>query len=138
MSNINGYNRLFGGQLLQWVDEVAAVVARRHSGCNVTTASIDSLDFKKPAYANDTVVLKGKITYAGKSSMEINVKTYVEKLTGENVLINDAYIIMVALGDDVKPTKIPGLSLTTDDEIKEWSNALKRKELRNSKGRIKE
>ena len=138
MSNINGYNRLFGGQLLQWVDEVAAVVARRHSGCNVTTASIDSLDFKKPAYANDTVVLKGKITYAGKSSMEINVKTYVEKLTGENVLINDAYIIMVALGDDEKPTKIPGLSLTTDDEIKEWSNALKRKELRNSKGRIKE
>lgn len=123
---------------MQWVDEVAAVVARRHSGCNVTTASIDSLDFKKPAYANDTVVLKGKITYAGKSSMEINVKTYVEKLTGENVLINDAYIIMVALGDDEKPTKIPGLSLTTDDEIKEWSNALKRKELRNSKGRIKE
>lgn len=123
---------------MQWIDEVAAVVARRHSGFNVTTASIDSLDFKKPAYANDTVVLKGKITYAGKTSMEINVKTYVEKLTGENVLINDAYIIMVALGDDEKPTEIPGLLITTDEEIKEWSNALKRKELRNSKGHIKE
>lgn len=83
-------------------------------------------------------MLKGKITYAGKTSMEINVKTYVEKLTGENVLINDAYIIMVALGDDEKPTEIPGLLITTDEEIKEWSNALKRKELRNSKGHIKE
>ncbi|MDE5557330.1 MAG: hypothetical protein K2J32_06500 [Ruminococcus sp.] len=36
-ANINGYNQLFGGQLMEWIDIVAAVVARRHSGHNVTT-----------------------------------------------------------------------------------------------------
>ena len=41
--HINGYNRLFGGKLVEWIDVVAAVTARRHSGCNVTTASIDNL-----------------------------------------------------------------------------------------------
>lgn len=130
MGTMNGYNRLFGGQLLKWIDEVAAVVARRHSSSNVTTASVDQLEFKKAAHANDTLVLKGKITYTGTTSMEINVKTYVEKLTGENVLINNAYVIMVALDEDEKPKKVPGLILETDEERNDWNDALKRKERR--------
>lgn len=130
MGTMNGYNRLFGGQLLKWIDEVAAVVARRHSSSNVTTASVDQLEFKKAAHANDTLVLKGKITYTGTTSMEINVKTYVEKLTGEKVLINNAYVIMVALDEDEKPKKVPGLILETDEERNDWNDALKRKERR--------
>jgi len=132
MSNLNGYNRLFGGQLLSWIDEVAAVVARRHSNANVTTASIDMLKFKKAAYANETVVLRGKITYTGNTSMEIEVKTYVEKLSGEKVLINEAYVIMVALDENEKPTKVPSLILETDEDKHNWVQALKRKEHRNS------
>lgn len=131
MSNLNGYSRLFGGQLMAWIDEVAAVVARRHSNKNVTTASIDMLKFKKAAYANETIVLKGKLTYVGNTSMEVNVKTYVEKLSGEKILINDAYIIMVALDENEKPTKVPGLILETDEERDAWNNALKRKKHRN-------
>ena len=132
MSNLNGYSRLFGGQLLSWIDEVAAVVARRHSNHNVTTASIDMLKFKKPAYANETVVLRGKITYTGKTSMEIEVKTYVEKLSGEKILINEAYVIMVALDENEKPTKVPGLILETEEDKENWVQALKRKEHRNA------
>ena len=56
--HINGYNRLFGGKLVEWIDVVAAVVARRHSGCNVTTVCIDHLNFKSPGRGNDTVVLQ--------------------------------------------------------------------------------
>ena len=41
--HINGYKRLFGGKLVEWIDIVAAVVARRHSNKNVTTVSIDNL-----------------------------------------------------------------------------------------------
>ena len=130
MGTLNGYNRLFGGQLMTWIDELAAVVARRHSSSNVTTASIDNLEFKKAAHANDTLVLKGKITYAGNTSMEINVKTYVEKLNGENVLINNAYVIMVALDENEKPKKIPGLTLETEEETQEYNEALKRRERR--------
>ena len=130
MSNLNGYNRLFGGQLMSWIDEVAAVVARRHASSNVTTASGDTLDFKKAAHANETIVIKGKITYAGKTSMEINVKTYVEKLDGERILINEAYLIMVALDENENPHQIPELLLLTDEEKQSWNEALKRKEIR--------
>lgn len=132
MSNLNGYNRLFGGQLMSWIDEVAAVVARRHSGCNVTTASVDTLIFKKPAHANDTVIINGKITYAGNTSMEIDVKSYVEDLSGERTLINEAFITMVAIDENEKPTKIPALVLGTDEERTDFANAIKRKERRNT------
>ena len=67
-SSLNGYRRLFGGRLMEWIDIVAAVVARRHCNMNVTTAAVDSLVFKKPAFANDTVAIDGYITYAGKTS----------------------------------------------------------------------
>ena len=55
--HINGYGRLFGGQLMQWIDELAGIVSMRHAGGRITTASIDNLNFKAGAYLNDTIVL---------------------------------------------------------------------------------
>lgn len=129
-ANLNGYSRLFGGQLMEWIDIVAAVVARRHSECNVTTAVVDMLEFKKPAYANDTIIIKGKVTYTGRTSMEIKVETFVEALSGEKTLINTAYLVMVALDDNDKPTEVPKLIIETEEEEREYKAAILRKERR--------
>ncbi len=129
-ANLNGYSRLFGGQLMEWIDIVAAVVARRHSESNVTTAVVDMLEFKKPAYANDTIIIKGKITYAGRTSMEVKVETFVEELNGKRTLINTAFLLMVALDENDRPTPVPGLILETDEEKAEHSAALLRKKRR--------
>lgn len=129
-ANLNGYSRLFGGQLMEWIDIVAAVVARRHSERNVTTAVVDMLEFKKPAYSNDTLIIKGKMTYAGRTSMEVKVETFVEELTGARTLINTAYLVMVALDENDKPTEIPELILETEEEKAEYNAALLRKERR--------
>lgn len=128
--SLNGYKRLFGGKLMEWIDVVAAVTARRHSGKNVTTAAVDSLEFKSAAYANDTLVLVGYLTYTGRTSMEVCVKTYVESLDGERKLINKAYVIMVALDEEEKPTEVPKLIVETPEEKAEWEQAVKRREAR--------
>ena len=112
---------------MEWIDVVAAVTARRHSGRNVTTAAVDSLEFKEAAYANDTLVIIGYITYTGNTSMEICVKTYVESLDGTRRLINKAYVIMVALDENERPTHVHGLILETEEEKREWELALQRK-----------
>ncbi len=126
LATLNGYKRLFGGRLMEWIDVVAAVVARRHSGCNVTTATVDSLEFTAPAYANDTLVLVGYMTYTGRTSMEICVKTYVEALDGSRRLINRAYVVMVALDENENPTEVEKLLLQSDEERAEWAAAEKR------------
>ena len=76
-SSLNGYKRLFGGRLMEWIDVVAGVVARRHSNCNVTTASVDNLRFEGPAYGNDTIVLCGYITYVCAPSWKNSAATSV-------------------------------------------------------------
>ena len=128
--HINGYGRLFGGQLLMWIDELAGIVATRHSESRITTASIDNLNFKKAAFLNDTVVLIGKITHVGRSSMEVRVDTYVETLDGMRHVINRAYVVMVAIDEEGKAIPVPGRIVETEREKAEWEAGEKRYQLR--------
>ncbi len=132
-SHSNGADRLFGGQLVEWIDIVASVVARRHSGCNVTTAAIDNLLFKAGAYVNNTLVLIGRMTYVGKTSMEIRVDTYVEDLDGMRQVVNRAYLVMVAIDDFGHPTEVPGLLIESESERAEWESGVKRRSLRSER-----
>lgn len=129
-SHLNSAGRLFGGVLMQWIDEVAGVVAKRHSMSNVTTASIDNLKFIRGAYQDDMVVLRGKMTYTGRTSMEIRVDTYIEDLSGTRKPINRAYFTLVALDENDKPKPVPKLVVKTEAEKAEWEGALKRRENR--------
>ena len=108
-THINHYGRLFGGQLLYWIDELAGIVAMRHCGSTITTAAIDNLQFKAPAHVGDMVVLQGEVTYVGKTSMEVRVDTYREALDGTREMINRAYVDMVAIDCKGKPTLVPEL-----------------------------
>ncbi len=128
--HLNGSGRLFGGRLMEWIDITAGVAARRHSGCNVTTASIDTLHFKSPAFVNDTVVLLATVTYVGRTSMEVRVDTFVEALSGERRVINTAYLVLVALDEDGKPTPVPPLICQTDEDRMEYEAAKRRSALR--------
>lgn len=128
-SHLNGGNRLFGGTLLNWIDEVAAIVAMRHAGVKtVTTAAIDGLDFKAGAYINDLIVLVGYVIYTGRTSMEVRVDTYVENADGMRRIINRANIILVAIDETDKPTAIPQLELENDFQREQYMQAKQQKE----------
>ncbi len=136
-NHLNGANRLFGGILMQWIDEVAGIVAKRHCMCNVTTASVDNLTFLHGAYQNDMIVIKGKMTWVGSSSMEVCVDTYVETLSGEHHRINNAHFMMVALDENDKPVKVPRLILQTEDEHLAWAHGEERRRIRNQRRAVK-
>ena len=136
-SHLNGANRLFGGILMQWIDEVAGIVAKRHSMSNITTASVDNLTFLHGAYQNEMVVIKGKLTWVGTSSMEVCVDTYVENLQGERRRINNAHFIMVALDENDNPMPVPRLILQTEDEHTAWAHGEERRRIRNQRKKDK-
>ena len=132
-STMNGSNRLYGGRLMEWIDLVAAVVARRHANALVTTALVDNLEFKQPAELNSLIVMQGKMVYAGTTSMEVSVKTYVEQLDGPRILINSARLIMVAIDENGHPIKVPKLLPQTEEEHRGFLAAQKRAERRREK-----
>ncbi|MBQ7934009.1 MAG: acyl-CoA thioesterase [Lachnospiraceae bacterium] len=130
-ADLNGGGRLFGGNLLKLIDEVAAIVAMRHTGLKtVTTAAVDNLIFKSGAYVNDLIVLIGYITYTGRTSMEVRVDAYVERSDGMRYPINRAFMVMVALDENNCPTPVPQLVLENDVQAEENHMARKRQELR--------
>ena len=129
-AHINHYGRLFGGHLLKWIDELAGIVAIRHCGGTVTTAAIDNLQFQAPAYTGDMIVLQGRVTYVGCTSMEVRVDTYREALDGTRELINIAYIDMVSINCKGQPEEVPDLLLETEEQRQENEAAKKRKQLR--------
>ena len=130
-NHLNGANRLFGGILMQWMDEVAGVVAKRHSMSNVTTASVDNLRFIQGAYQNEMIVITGRMTYVGHTSMEVRVDTYVENKSGMRRLINRAYFVMVALDENDHPVAVPELEVNGVEQQAEWESAIRRREMRN-------
>ncbi len=128
----NGYAkpRLFGGQLMAWIDIIGAVAARRFTHRAVTTVCIENLSFIGPAYLNDTVVQEARVTWTGRTSLEVRVDSHVEQLDGTRTLVNRAYIVFVALDDEDRPTPVPVFTPETEEERQEYAAAVRRRELR--------
>ena len=132
----NGYKkpRLFGGQIMAWIDVIGAVAARRYTQRAVTTVCIDNLNFLQPAYLNDTIVQEAVVTWTGRTSLEVRVDSMVERLDGSRELINRAYAVFVALDDDDKPTAVPPFVPETEEEKRIFQDAEIRKHFRKSLG----
>lgn len=131
-ADVNSAYTLFGGMLMQWIDIVAGVVSRRHSGCATRTAAVDHLNFIAPAYIDDIVTIAGRITFVGTTSMEVCVDTFVERLSkpDERLHVNRAYLTMVAVDENGNPTKVPELICETEAERADYEAGMQRRALR--------
>ena len=128
----NGYSkpRLFGGQIMAWIDVVGAVAARRYTQRAVTTVCVDNLNFLNPAFLNDTVVQEAVVTWTGRTSLEVRVDSYVEQLDGSRKPVNRAYLVFVALDERDSPVEVPAFIPQTDAEQREYAAALERRKIR--------
>ena len=128
----NGYSkpRLFGGQIMAWIDVVGAVAARRYTNSAVTTVCVDNLTFLNPAFLNDTVVQEAVVTWTGRTSMEVRVDSFVEQLNGERKPVNRAYLVFVALDEHDAPAEVPPFTPETDAEKREYAAAIERRRIR--------
>ncbi|MDO4339002.1 MAG: acyl-CoA thioesterase [Eubacteriales bacterium] len=137
--HLNAGGRLFGGMLMQWIDEVASVVAMRHAGTDkVTTAAVDNLHFKEATYEGELLVLIGYVTWVGNSSMEVEVDTYVERSDGMRYSVNRAFLVMVAMDSQEKPLCVPKLDIRTEAEKGRYEAGLMRKSMRKRRNSFSE
>lgn len=127
----NIFNDLYGGRLVEWIDNVAAIVAAKHSRRRNVTGSIDSLFFLSPINLGDIVHLTGRINYVHKSTMEIEVNVFSEEgLTGEKSFTTTCYLTYIAITQDGRPTPVPGLELETDDDRERFKEGETRRDVR--------
>ena len=120
-----------GGIIMLQVDTTASIVAIRHAGTNVVTASIDRLDFYYPVYIGDVLILSASVNMVGRTSMEVGVRVESENTkTGQKRHTASAYLTIVALDEKGKPTEVPKLILETEEEKRRNAEALQRRKTR--------
>jgi len=126
-SDANPNGNVFGGEILKQIDLIAGLVAQRHARMNTVTASIDRVNFLKPVFVGNAIILNARVNYVHRSSMEIEIKVEAEDLMNGNItLTNTAFVTAVALGPDSKTREVPPLLLETEEEKKRFAEGEKR------------
>ncbi|MCG3399957.1 acyl-CoA thioesterase [Staphylococcus massiliensis] len=115
----NHHHTMFGGTLMENIDEIAAITAMKHSSHQVVTASTDSVDFLKPIMTGDILSYEAMVSYAGTSSMEVCVQIFIEDVEEDvKKLAALSFLTFVALGEDGKPTEVP--DVYPENEVERW------------------
>jgi acyl-CoA hydrolase len=128
-NDTNPLNTLFGGRLLEWMDEIASISAHKHSGRVVVTASINNVSFDQPIFAGEIVSLQAKVSRSYNSSMEVFVDVFVENSDGSRKKCNEAIYNFVAIDQNRNPIGVPPLIPETNEEKERFDSALRRKQL---------
>jgi len=77
----NPVGDIFGAQMIAMVDTIAYMCAARYAANrSCVTAAMDRLDLQEPLHVGELLNVVARVVYAGRSSMEIEVKVYVENL----------------------------------------------------------
>lgn len=127
----NHHKTIFGGKVLAYIDEIAAITAMKHAKGAVVTASIDSVDFLSPAKVGDVIELDAIVSSTGRTSMEVYVRvTSMNLLTGEEKLTTESYVTMVAVDKDGKSTLVAGIHPETEEETRLFETGPARREHR--------
>lgn len=130
-NDVNNHNTLFGGKLMSDIDMLASISATRHSRRECVTASTDSVDFLSPITPQDSVCYESFVTWTGNTSLEVFVKIIAENLmSGERKIAATAFLTFVALDDNGKPAKVPGIIPETEEEKKLFETGMERAEKR--------
>jgi acyl-CoA hydrolase len=131
-NDANFLGKVFGGRLLSLIDLCAYTTAARFSGEVCVTASFDQVDFHEPIEVGEVLTLSGRVTYVGRTSIEVTIEVEAENLvTRENRHTNTARVTMVAVRDG-KPVPVPRLECSTRDEKIRFLQGRLRRELRMS------
>ena len=101
-NDLNTSDRLFGGQLLSWIDEEAAIYATcqmKHD--RVVTKYMSEIDFKTSARLGDILEFGLEVIDAGRTS--ITMRCEVRNKKTQVVAITIERIVFVAISDEGKP-----------------------------------
>lgn len=125
-SHTNFSGKIHGGYILSLLDQVAFACGSKFSGNYCVTASVDTVNFLNPIEVGELVTMQASVNYVGKSSMIVGIRVEAENIqTGDIKHCNSSYFTMVAKDNEGKSVPVPGLILSSLDDVRRFCNCLK-------------
>ncbi len=130
-SYANFGGKIHGGILLSLMDKVAYACATKHAENYCVTVAVENVDFLQPVEVGDLVSLLARVNYTGRTSLVVGIKVTAENVKQRVVKhTNTSYFTMVAKDENDKPTAVPGLLLTSEEDIRRFAESILRKDLK--------
>ncbi len=130
-NDTNTFGDLMGGKLMYWMDIAAYLSAAKHCNSAAMTASVDNISFKTPIKLGNVICIEAIVTRAFNTSMEIHLKVWNQNMISQTrALSNEAFFTFVALDENKHPKKVPQIIAETEEQIKYYDGALRRRQLR--------
>jgi acyl-CoA hydrolase len=130
-NDTNTFGDLMGGKLMYWMDIAAYLSAAKHCNSAAMTASVDNISFKTPIKLGNVICIEAIVTRAFNTSMEIHLKVWNQNMISQTrVLSNEAFFTFVALDENKHPKKVPEIIAESEEEIKYYDGALRRRQMR--------
>jgi uncharacterized protein (TIGR00369 family) len=127
----NALGNVHGGMIMKMVDEAGAIAAMRHAQRPCVTIAIDSMTFKQPVHLGDLLTCDARVTYVGRSSIEVSVQVHAENpITSSVTHTNSAHLVYIAVGDDGRPCEVPRLEQLTAEDARLFADGQRRQQER--------
>jgi acyl-CoA hydrolase len=112
--HLNHHGYLFGGRLLEWLDEQAYIAAMSllKPEANLVTVAIDRVQFHLSAKQGSLLRFRSLPVHAGRSSLTVFTQVFLLTGAAERELFS-AYVTFVCLGPKERPRRIAPLMVRT-------------------------
>ncbi|MCW3463565.1 acyl-CoA thioesterase [Chitinophaga nivalis] len=130
-NDTNTFGNLMGGRLMYWMDIAAALACMKHCSAPVVTASVDNISFENPIKLGNVVHIESKVSRAFNTSMEVHMRVWGEDPVQQyRYKSNEAFMTFVALDPNGNSRPVPAIIPDTEEEIRLYEGALRRRQLR--------
>jgi len=103
--HLNSNGTLFGGEAMQWLDEVALITATRHTRQRMITVKIEQVSFLKPILPDSILDITGRIVKTNHVKLFIKVEVHCEDMFSQHCeKVMEADFIFAACNNDLSPT----------------------------------
>ena len=105
----NAHGTIFGGVILSYIDQAAAVEAKKHGASFIVTVAMREVVFHEPVYIGDLVSFYTRLVKIGTTSITIGVEVFAQRNEGarERVKVTAAEVTFVNLDENRRPIPIP-------------------------------
>ena len=104
----NAQGTIFGGVILSFIDQAGAIEARRQGARIMVSVAMDKIVFHQPVFVGDLISFWCETLRIGNTSITVKVVVEANRYNDpdKRVLVTEAQVVYVNLGDDRKPAPI--------------------------------
>ncbi|ODS23205.1 acyl-CoA thioesterase [Candidatus Endobugula sertula] len=101
--DLNGRNTLFGGRLLEWIDEECYIYSCCQLGTtHIVTKYMSEINFINPGFLGDVIEIGVETVNIGRTSLTLH--SSVRNKMSKDILIDIETIVFVALDEEGRPS----------------------------------